>query len=258
MLDSLINPLNKKNYHYENKGPDKNTRERFSENHEHLRYLIIYVLTLWVLRDDIWIAIGLLAVFAWLLYVAKKKQSFFLYILTLLLACSVPPLVAGHLWPLVIYGPMILFLLWLWLQDKEEQAHEEVDANRRQHEASFVTAAIDSCISVETEARHQSYVKAKYFEFSGVEQCVIITGLLHVRIAAVRHCLDRCLDEQQAIILGSRIVQYCGHFLSEFSDDKSRNLIKKNTHVNLCFLNQYCGPCYTTKRKRPTPYVKGD
>jgi hypothetical protein len=34
------------------------------------------------------------------------------------------------------------------------------------------------------------------------------------------------------------IAQYCGHFLSEFSDDKSRNLIKKNTHVNLCFLNQ--------------------
>ena len=32
--------------------------------------------------------------------------------------------------------------------------------------------------------------------------------------------------------------QYCGHFSSEFSDDKSRNLIKKNTHVNLCFLNQ--------------------
>ena len=35
-----------------------------------------------------------------------------------------------------------------------------------------------------------------------------------------------------------KLEQYCGHFLSEFSDDKSRNLIKNNTHVNLCFLNQ--------------------
>jgi Na+/proline symporter len=34
------------------------------------------------------------------------------------------------------------------------------------------------------------------------------------------------------------LLQYCGHFSSEFSDDKSRNLIKKNTHVNLCFLNK--------------------